>query len=118
MNALRTWLQALGAMAAIVALASPAAALGAHPGPIRLKDLQGNDVAAGAATPYSPDKTCGRCHDVAAISQGYHFQQGRTTPTGEIQVSDTFGGDLFAGALPGRGTGAWWKLLDGMYGKW
>ncbi|RLC26867.1 MAG: hypothetical protein DRH56_03855 [Deltaproteobacteria bacterium] len=29
-----------------------------------------------ADVPYSPEKTCGRCHDYKKITQGYHFQQG------------------------------------------
>lgn len=27
--------------------------------------------------PYSPKKTCGRCHDYDRITSGYHFQQGK-----------------------------------------
>ncbi len=27
--------------------------------------------------PYSPEKTCGRCHDYDLITSGYHFQQGK-----------------------------------------
>lgn len=27
--------------------------------------------------PYSPKKTCGRCHDYERITSGYHFQQGK-----------------------------------------
>ncbi len=27
--------------------------------------------------PYSPEKTCGRCHDYKRIISGYHFQQGK-----------------------------------------
>ena len=26
--------------------------------------------------PYSPRKTCGKCHDYRKITQGFHFQQG------------------------------------------
>ncbi len=31
------------------------------------------DPTAEDAPPYSPEKTCGRCHDYEAISHGYHF---------------------------------------------
>lgn len=34
------------------------------------KDLNTNQ-------PYSPKKTCGRCHDYERITSGYHFQQGK-----------------------------------------
>ncbi len=27
--------------------------------------------------PYSPEKTCGKCHDYHLITSGYHFQQGK-----------------------------------------
>ena len=27
--------------------------------------------------PYSPEKTCGRCHDYGLITSAYHFQQGK-----------------------------------------
>ncbi len=27
--------------------------------------------------PYSPEKTCGRCHDYKKITKAYHFMQGK-----------------------------------------
>ena len=30
-----------------------------------------------AEKPYSPKQTCGKCHDYAKITQGFHFQQGK-----------------------------------------
>ncbi|MCK7472279.1 MAG: hypothetical protein MZU95_17110 [Desulfomicrobium escambiense] len=30
-----------------------------------------------ADKPYSPKQTCGKCHDYAKITQGFHFQQGK-----------------------------------------
>ena len=37
-----------------------------------------------ADKPYSPKRTCGKCHDYDKITQGYHFQQGRgEKPTGD-----------------------------------
>ena len=56
--------------------------------------------------PYSPKKTCGGCHDYDQITNGYHFQQGRTDKTGKIVISDTLD--------PIRP----WNLSSGMYGKY
>ena len=55
--------------------------------------------------PYSPKKTCGGCHDYDQITNGYHFQQGRTDETGKIVISDTFDP-----VHP-------WNLSSGMFGK-
>ncbi len=30
-----------------------------------------------AQLPYSPKKTCGKCHDYGKITKGFHFQQGK-----------------------------------------
>ena len=83
----------LAALAAL-ALGSPAAVLAAHPVAVTLRDAQGNPVASGSTVPYSPGRSCGGCHDVALITQGYHFQQGRTDGAARIQVSDAFAGAL------------------------
>ena len=56
--------------------------------------------------PYSPKKTCGGCHNYDQITNGYHFQQGRTDGTGKIVISDTFDPQY-----P-------WSLSSGMYGKY
>ena len=56
--------------------------------------------------PYSPKKTCGGCHDYNQITNGYHFQQGRTDGTRKIVISDTFDPKY-----P-------WNLSTGMYGKY
>ncbi|WP_242339911.1 MULTISPECIES: hypothetical protein [Anaeromyxobacter] len=105
------------ALGLLAALALPGLGYAAHPFPITLKDAAGTPVAT-SARPYSSEKSCGGCHDFGAITQGYHFQQGRTNAAGDLQVSDTFAGDIGAGQTYGIGTGAWWKLSDGMYGKW
>ena len=51
--------------------------------------------------------TCGRCHDVDTIANGYHFQQGRTDSTGKIDA---------------RLKKPWSQeeavLSTGMFGKW
>jgi hypothetical protein len=107
------------AAAAVAVAAMPALAAAAHAGgDVTLKDSAGADAAT-SGNAYSPEQTCGGCHSGiwATATQGYHFQQGRTNALAEIQVSDTFAGNLAAG-VPGLGTGAWWKLSDGMYGKW
>lgn len=108
---------------AALALGLPATALAAHPFTIGLHDAQGNAVTSASTAPYSPSRSCGTsgCHDVGLITQGYHFQQGRTNGAARVQVSDTFAGAMLsydASGNPLAGTGAWWKLSDGMYGKW
>ncbi len=74
-------------------------------GAIVLRDAAGNAIAPGSTVAYSPEKTCGGCHDVNVVTRGYHFQQGRTDATNQIVVSDTFNP-----AKP-------WLLSAGMYGK-
>lgn len=114
---------------AALAVALPAAAWAAHPVPITLKDATGADITSASTVPVSTEKTCGGCHAASwsTITQGYHFQQGRTNGAGYLNVSDTFLGALIgayanvagdADVEPTKGTGAWWKLSDGMYGKW
>jgi len=70
-----------------------------------LKGFDGNPITIDSKAPYSPKKTCGTCHDYDRITQGYHFQQGRTDGIGKIVVSDTFDQKY-----P-------WKLSSGTYGK-
>lgn len=107
------------AVAGLAVAAAPAIALAAHTGgDVTLMDAAGTAVAT-SGNAYSPERSCGGCHASiwGVATQGYHFQQGRTNALAQIQVSDTFAGNL-AGGVPGLGTGAWWKLSDGMYGKW
>lgn len=72
---------------------------------IVLKGLDGSDLTLDSRIPYSPKKTCGACHEYDRITNGYHFQQGRTDGTGKIVISDTFDPKY-----P-------WNLSSGMYGK-
>src|SRR3990172_8531679 len=72
---------------------------------ISLKGFDGKDLTPQDRAPYSPKRTCGDCHDYARITNGYHFQQGRTDGTGKIVVSDQFNPNT-----P-------WNLSSGMYGK-
>jgi len=55
-------------------------AMGVCP-PFNLLDEKGNIIDPtrdlNSHVPYSPKKTCGRCHNYAKITQGYHFQQGK-----------------------------------------
>ena len=74
---------------------------------IVLRDVLGTPLTVDSTAPYSPRQTCGACHDVDAIANGYHFQQGRTDPHGAIQTKDDFYAD-----------GRDWLKSDGMYGKW
>ena len=72
---------------------------------IHFKGVDGRPVTLESKTPYSPKKTCGGCHDYDQITNGYHFQQGRTDGTGKIVIGDTFDSKY-----P-------WNLSSGMYGK-
>ena len=40
---------------------------------IELFDSSNTLIRPGSERPYSPSRTCGRCHDVAQISRGFHF---------------------------------------------
>jgi hypothetical protein len=108
-----------------LALVLPAMGWAAHPTNITLRDASGAAITTASTTAVSMERTCGGCHaaEWATITQGYHFQQGRTNGAGQLNVSDTFLGALI-GAYdavtgdPTKGSGAWWKLSDGMYGKW
>ncbi|OGP95442.1 MAG: hypothetical protein A2157_00185 [Deltaproteobacteria bacterium RBG_16_47_11] len=73
---------------------------------IILKGCDGNPLTLESKIPYSPRKTCGGCHDYDQITNGYHFQQGRTDGTGKIVISDTFDPKY-----P-------WNLSSGMYGRY
>jgi len=52
--------------------------------------------------PYSPKRTCGKCHDYDKITQGYHFQQGR----GENPTPDQASRCQWA-STPGNYGGTW-----------
>jgi hypothetical protein len=52
----------------------------------RLIDYDGNEISLDSNIPYSPKNTCGECHDYDAITNAYHFQQGRTDADGNIIV--------------------------------
>src|SRR4030043_813720 len=72
---------------------------------IILKGIDGNPLFPESKAPYSPRKTCGGCHDYDQITNGYHFQQGRTDGAGKIVIRDTFDPKY-----P-------WNLSFGMYGR-
>ena len=72
---------------------------------IILKGVDGTPLTPESKTPYSPRKTCGGCHDYDQITNGYHFQQGRTDGVGKIVVRDTFDPKYH------------WNLSSGMYGR-
>jgi hypothetical protein len=73
---------------------------------ITLKGFDGSPLNIESEIPYSPKRTCGSCHNYDQITNGYHFQQGRTDGTGRIVISDTFNPKY-----P-------WSLSSGMYGKY
>jgi len=72
---------------------------------IVLRGFDGNPLTLESKAPYSPKKTCGACHDYTRITNGYHFQQGRTDGEGKIVIKDTFDPKY-----P-------WNLSSGMFGK-
>ncbi len=74
---------------------------------IVLRDQLGVPLTSNSTAPYSPRQTCGECHDIDEIANGYHFQQGRTDAHGNVQVKDDFNNDSRD-----------WLKSDGMYGKW
>lgn len=74
---------------------------------IILKDRLGNALTSDSTEPYSPRQTCGTCHDVDSITNGYHFTQGRDDAGGNYQMADDFFGDNRT-----------WLKSDGMFGKW
>ena len=69
---------------------------------IWLKNEQGDRItsALNSLDPYSPKKTCGACHSYAAITSGYHFQQGF---------------DVMKDGYDKRKP---WILSPGMFGNW
>ena len=75
--------------------------------PIPLRDTFGNVLVSGSTAPYSGQKTCatGGCHDLALITNGFKFQQGRTDPDGNLIIKDDFFND-----------GRWWQRSAGRYG--
>lgn len=77
-----------------------------HPD-VLLLDRLGQPLLAGSGEPFSPRQTCGDCHDIDAIANAYHFQQGRTDADGNIVVQDDYFGD-----------GRTFLRSAGMYGKW
>lgn len=76
-----------------------------HP-KIVIRDLEGLPLSKEGQKPYSPKQTCGPCHPYERITQGYHFQQGRTDGTGRVLISDSYDIDR-----P-------WNLSPGMFGKY
>ena len=96
-------------LSALITLLSPglerASVEEPHP-EITLIDYDGNEISLESNVPYSPKNTCGECHDYDAITNAYHFQQGRTDADGNIIVGDD---------LDSRNP---WLISRGMYGKW
>ena len=67
--------------------------------------------------PFSPKKTCGKCHDYNAITQAYHFRTG-TGPKGE-DLSDTWSAEHRNDPLYKYLANAYGYLLSpGQFGAW
>jgi len=81
----------------------PIPAIGSHRS-IRLRAIDGSSMnLAISVVPYSPKQTCGACHDYAQITQGFHFDQGKSV------IRD----DYSAGTSAPD-----YVLSDGMFGRW
>ena len=96
-------------LSALIVLIAPGLCRAAQDKPhpeITLIDYDGNEISLDSNVSYSPKNTCGECHDYDAITNAYHFQQGRTDADGNIIV-----GDDLDSKLP-------WLVSRGMYGKW
>ena len=72
-----------------------------------LKDVLGDPIALDSTAPYNGRQTCGGvgCHDIDAITNGMHFQQGRTDSAGNVVMKDDFFED-----------GQFWNQSPGRYG--
>lgn len=56
---------------------------------INLYDAEGAVIDPKTSTdPYSPSETCGKCHDVAAINHGWHFNAGAPDFEGDGRVGE------------------------------
>ncbi len=75
--------------------------------PVALVDIDGNVITADSTQPFSGRQTCGPCHDIDAITNGYHFQQGRTDSDGHVIIKDDFFED-----------GRFWMRSPGRMGVW
>ena len=75
---------------------------------VPLLDRLGNPINSTSQEPYSPRKSCGTpCHDIDAMTNAYHFQQGRTNLAGEFIMKDDSFND-----------GRKFIKSPGMFGKW
>lgn len=85
------------------------AALQHKPGhtPFFLRDYAGNVITVTSSVPYSGRRTCGDCHDIDEIANGFLFQHGRTDLVGSIVMQDDYFGD-----------GRFWIKGPGRYGVW
>lgn len=76
--------------------------------PMPLLDLHGEVINVNDPNQfYDGRHTCGRCHDLAHIENGFLFQQGRTDTQGYIIIEDDC-----------RNDGRPWVRSNGMYGAW
>ena len=97
----------LGSMTIIWSLLPTSLTAQVHPN-VPLRDRLGNNINSTSQEPYSPRKSCGLpCHDVDAMTNAYHFQQGRTNLAGDFIMADDFFND-----------GREFIKSPGMFGKW
>jgi hypothetical protein len=74
--------------------------------PIPLLDPLGDWIELGSTAPYSGRQTCGPCHDLTIITNGFHFQQGRTDTAGHVVIQDDYFQD-----------GRTWEKSPGRFGR-
>lgn len=75
--------------------------------PFPLRDYRGAIIAVDSAEAYSGRHTCGGCHDLDEVSNGFLFQMGRTDLSGNLIMQQ----DYFA-------DGRYWISSPGRYGTW
>ena len=76
--------------------------------PFPLRDTFGEVIHVDSTVPYSGQRTCGAnaCHDIARITNGIKFQEGRTDAQGNIIMREDYYGD-----------GRYWIRGGGRYGR-
>ena len=75
--------------------------------PIPLLDREGNPIGPGDTRPYNARQTCGGCHDLDTVTNGFLFQQGRTDFDGNFIMKENYWND-----------GRWWTQSPARYGTW
>jgi len=75
--------------------------------PFPLRDYSGQPIALDSTAPYSGRHTCGGCHDIDEVTNGFLFQMGRTDVARNLIMQTDYFGD-----------GRYWISSPGRYGTW